>query len=119
MGSGLEETKSAFSTRLEVNGKPIERIEETKVLGVWISTFLDWSRNTDEICRKAYMKLGMLTKLKYVGTNTNDLLTIYKQFIRCNLDYCSSLYHSTLTQEQTSKLERVKKVCLRVILGEE
>ena len=65
------------------------------------------------------MKLGMLTKLKYVGTSRNDLLIIYKQFIRNNLDYCSSLYHSTLTQEQSSKLERVQKVCLRVILGEE
>ena len=60
----------------------------------------------------------MLTKLKYVGTKTEDLLDIYKLFIRSIPEYCSVVFHSRLTSEQSAKLERIQKVCLKVILGE-
>ena len=60
----------------------------------------------------------MLTKLKYVGVNTEDLLNIYILYIRSLLEYCSVVWHSTLTVEQGQKLESVQKVCLKVILGE-
>ena len=55
-----------IATRLEVNSKVIDRIEETKLLGIWLTTYLDWSKNTKEICRKSYTRLSLLTKLKYV-----------------------------------------------------
>lgn len=106
-------------TRLKINGKIMDRIEETKLLGVWLSTYLDWTRNTMEVCRKAYMRVGMLTKLKYVGTSRKDLINIYMLFIRSVLEYCSTVYHSTLTKEQAASIERVQKVCLRVILDED
>ena len=41
---------------------------------MWITEDLNWEQNTKEICRKAYSRMSMLTKLKYVGTNTEDLL---------------------------------------------
>merc|ERR1712081_17088 len=60
----------------------------------------------------------MLTKLKYVGTKTEDLIDIYILYIRSLVEYCSVAFHSSLTQEQEQKLERIQKTCLRVILGE-
>jgi hypothetical protein len=60
----------------------------------------------------------MLTKLKYVGVGIEDLLDIYSLFIRSVLEYCSVVWHSRLTQEQTSDIERVQKICLRIILRE-
>ena len=69
------------STRLEINDSIIDRIEEQKLLGLWLSTYLDYERNTREICRKAYGRISLLTKLKYVGTSLEDLLTIYILFI--------------------------------------
>ena len=59
----------------------------------------------------------MLTKLKYVGTKEKDLVTIYIIFIRCLLEYCSVVWHSALTKEQTNDIERVQVVCLKVIIG--
>ena len=60
----------------------------------------------------------MLTKLKYVGTSTEDVLDIYIKYIRSLLDYCAVVRHSTLTAHQSDNLEHIHKVCLRVILGE-
>ena len=63
--------------------------------------------------------MTMLTKLKYVGVNNEDLLNIYILYIRSLLEYCSVVWHSTLTLEQSNNLERVQKLCLKVILGSE
>ena len=63
--------------------------------------------------------MTMLTKLKYVGVNQEDLMNIYVFYIRSMLEYCSVVWHSTLTLEQSNKLEGVQKLCLKVILGSE
>ena len=63
--------------------------------------------------------ISLLTKLKYVGVQTPDLIDVYKLFIRSLLEYCSVAFHSSLTQENTLDLERVQKTCLKVILGDD
>ena len=81
-----------IATRFEINSKIIDRIEETKLLGVWLTTYLDWTKNTKEICRKAYARMSMLTKLKYVGVGEEDLLEIYILYIRSLLEYYSTVW---------------------------
>ena len=110
-------THETFSTRITMNNNLLERVSEITIMGVWFNEKLDWSTNTSNICRKAYSRIRILTKLKYVGTKTNDLVEIYKLKIRSVLEYCSSLYHSTLTQQQESDIESVQKTCLKVIFG--
>ena len=107
-----------FSTRLTINQDKIDRVSESKILGVWISDKISWDKNCQEICVKAYSRLQMLTKLKYVGVQTEDLLDIYVLYIRSIAEYCSVAFHSSLTIEQSEKLERIQKTCLRVILGD-
>ena len=80
---------------------------------------MSWSKNCQEICRKAYSRLSMITKLKYVGVSRDDLIDIYVLFIRSVTEYCAVSFHSSLTVEQSAKLERIQKTCLKVILGEE
>ena len=60
----------------------------------------------------------MLAKLKYVGTKTEDLLTIYCMYIRSILEYCSTVWHSSLTEQQTEQLEADQSAALYTILGE-
>ena len=64
-----------FSTRLKIIDHTIEKIQANKLLGVWITEDLGWEPNTKEICRKAYSRMAMLTKLKYVGTQSKIPLT--------------------------------------------
>ena len=107
------------ATRLTLNGVNLEQVHVSKILGLWISEDLSWSRNTKETCIRAYARMSLLTKLKYVGTKTNDLLDVYKLFIRSILEYCSVVFHSSLTQEDVQNLERIQKTSLKVIFGDE
>ena len=112
-------SETEMATRLTVNNKTIDRIEEVKLVGVWLTTWIDWDKNTKELCKKAYARMTMLTKLKYVGINHEDLVHIYILYIRSLLEYCSVAWHSTLTVEQSLKIENVQKLCLKVIFGSE
>ena len=78
-----------FATRLKINDVKLEKIPVTKLLGVWLPEDLTWSRNCAEICIKAYSRVSMLTKLKYVGVKIEDLLDIYTLYIRSITEYCS------------------------------
>ena len=102
-----------------MNEENLDRISVTKLLGVWIQDDLSWSRNCKEICRKAFSRLSLITKLRYVGVSRDDLIDIYVLFIRSVAEYCSVSFHSSLTQEQSNKLEGIQRTCLKVILGED
>ena len=86
-------------------------------LGVWITDDLKWDKHISETCKKAYPRIRMLTKLKYVGTSYEDLIDIYCKFIRSLTEYASTSFHSSLTQKLENKLEAIQKTSLRVILG--
>ena len=111
-------SKTNFATRLKIENQTLEKINATKILGVWISEDLSWSKNCQVICQKAYSRMSMITKLKYAGVSFEDLIEIYILFIRSVVEYCAVAFHSTLTQEQSRKLEKIQKTCLKVILGD-
>ena len=81
-----------------------------------VSDDLSWSRHCQEICKKAYSRMSMPTKLKYVGVRFEDLIYIYILYIRSLTEYCSVSFHSSLTVEQSNKIERIQKTCQKVIL---
>ena len=62
--------------------------------------------------------MSMLTKLKYVGGCVEDLLEIYILFIRSLTEYCAVAFHSSLTVEQATDIERAHTTCLKVILND-
>ena len=106
-----------FQTRLTMNGDKIDRQEYVKILGVWLSEDIgDWTKNTSEICRKAFSRMGMLSKLKYVGVPIEDLIEIYCLFIRSTAEYCSAVFATSLTVEQDRKLTTIEKTALRIFL---
>ena len=111
-------SEEKFATRLTINQTKLDRVKESKLLGVWLRDDLSWSRNCTEICKQAYSRLPMLTRLKYVGVNTDDLIHIYILYIRSVTEYCSVVFHSRLTGEQTNKIERIQRTCLKIILGD-
>ena len=62
--------------------------------------------------------MSLLTKLKYVGVQTEDLITIYILFIRSITEYCSVLFHYSLTIEQDNSIEKIQQNSLKIILGD-
>ena len=96
----------------------MERHSVIKVLGIWLQDDLKWNYNTKQICIKAYSRMNKLNKLKHVGICESDLLTIYKLFIRSICEYCSVVYHTSLTKELSDKIEAIQSTALKIILAE-
>ena len=111
-------TQTDFATRLKVNNLNIDKLSEAKICGVWLTEDLKWDKNVKEITRKAFARMSMLTKLKYVGVPIEDLLDVYILFIRSLTEYCAVVWHSSLTVDLVNKLERVQRICLKVILAD-
>ena len=109
--------KEKFAIRLTINSKPLDRVGEIIHLGVWLTEDLSWNRQISDICKRSYSRIKMLTKLKYVGVSTQDLIEIYCIYIRSLTEYCSTVFHSSLTLKLINKIEAIQKTCLRVILG--
>ena len=61
--------------------------------------------------------MSLLRKLVGFGVKLNDLVVIYILFIRSLLEYCSVVWHSSITAEEKNDLERVQKCAMRIILG--
>ena len=107
-----------FTTRLNINDAPIEVIDSTRLLGTIISSDLKWDLNTANIVKKANARMELLRKVASFGTNPEDLKTIYIVFIRSLLEQSATVWHSSLTEENKSDLERVQQTALKVILGD-
>ena len=46
-----------FTTEIELDGKVIETVKETKLLGTVITDKLDWNRNTDKIVNESNRRM--------------------------------------------------------------
>ena len=64
----------------------IEQVRETQLLGVIISDDLTWHANTKLITKKANQRMIILIKLFEFKIADNDMLQIYKLFIRSVLE---------------------------------
>ena len=110
--------KPKFTTRVSMNEQVLPVIRETKLLGTVISDDLKWDKNTAEIVRKGNARLLLLRRAREYTNSRADLKTIYIAFIRSLLEQSSSIWHSSLTQENTTDIERVQKSALRIIQRE-
>jgi hypothetical protein len=107
-----------FATRFTLDEVTLERKKTIIHLGVWLDESLKWDKHVSEICRKAYPRIKMLSKLRFVGIKMEDLVELYCLHIRSLTEYCSTAFHSSLTQKLSNKIEAIQKTCLRVILGD-
>ena len=52
------------------------------------------------------------------GTPVEDLKTIYVLFIRSILEHSATVWHGSITEDNSSDLERVQKSAIKIILQE-
>ena len=104
-----------FNTRLSLEGKPLQQVSEARLLGVNINDRLSWDDNVDATVKKAYMRVPILHNLVSFEVPLRKLINIYILYIRLVLEQSATVWHSSLTCEETRALERVQKVCLKII----
>ena len=108
-----------FVPTLKLDNEDIEVVKELKLLEVLITTDLKWTANTTYITKRAYNKLWMLRRLKQNGANQLELKFIYCKHVRSVVEYGAVVWHSGLTSENTTNIERVQKCALDIILGKD
>ena len=69
--------KYQFSTRIYIEGTLLEIINETKLLGIIITSDLSWHKNTAMLTRKAYARMEIIRKLYGFNVPIQDLISIY------------------------------------------
>ena len=111
--------KFDFPPEIQMKGfsENMKLIKETTLLGVILTDDLKWSANTYHICCKAYKKIWILRRLKLLDSDPTFVLDVYKKEIRSVLEVAVPAWHSGLTVQQSSDIERVQKVAVSLILG--
>ena len=108
-----------FTPKLEIDGDPIDVVEEIKLLGVKLTSDLNWNENTMYITKRAYNKLWMIRRLKLNGANRKELLDIYEKHVRSVVENSAVVWHPGLTKINTTEIERVQKSAFAIILGKD
>ena len=89
------------------------------VLGFDFSSDPDMSAQVKKIKRGFTSRIWILRHLGHNGFSSRDLLRVYKAVLLPVHDYCSCVFHSSLTQTQTQALERLQAQALKAIYGYE
>ena len=87
-----------FATRLTLNDIKLDQLHDVRLLGVIIQDNLKWDLNTTDVCKRAFARLSMITKLKYVGVTKDDLLDVYCLYVRSLLEYFCVVWHGIVPQ---------------------
>ena len=108
-------TKTEDIPQIVIDNNPIERVEVTKLVGVYIQSNLKWDKQVDSMIAKARPKLYFLVALKKSRLTTKDLLTFYISIVRSQLEYAVPVFATSLTSSLIERLESVQKRAMHII----
>ena len=98
---------------IQIDGKAIKRVNETKSLGLQIDEHLTWTRLVENISKKIASAIGALKRVRqFIDTSTAQ--TIYGALIQPYFDYCSSVWDG-LNVTLNDKLQKLQNRAARVI----
>ena len=99
--------------QLCIDGIGLERVNEFKYLGVWLTDTLGWSVHVNKTVRRASKQVGMTYRTFYQYASQSTLLKLYLSHVRPLLEYASELWdpHQKVLVDS---LERVQKFGLRM-----
>ena len=96
--------------------QPLERVSNTKLLGVHINQHLTWQDHITNTLSSCYGTLSVLRKVKnfapkHVRKNLVESLVLSK------LDYYNTVFGNTIHQYQMQRLQRVQNSCAAFVLS--
>ena len=105
-----------FTSRIEIDSQPLKLVSETKLLGLILRSDMKWSSNTEYLVKRANARMELLRRLAHFSAPVKDMVQVYITYIRSILEQSCVIWHSSLTEEDSQKLERVQKNACRNIL---
>ena len=101
------------------DGEILEYLEETKLLGILLSSSLRWDSNTANMCTKAMSKMWLLRRMKNLKLEPEIIFDYYSKEVRPLLEHGVVVWNSGITKAHKSDLEKIQKVSFKIILGDD
>ncbi|KAI8482492.1 hypothetical protein Bbelb_397280 [Branchiostoma belcheri] len=92
-------------------------IQHLLELGVTFQANLGWDSQVREMTRKGNQRLYLLCRLRQFNLPAEDLLTVYKSFVRPVVEYAAPVWHGGLTRDQRKKIENIQRRAAKIMLG--
>ena len=106
-----------FLPRMKLREQILEVVSDFRLVGLVISDDLSWTKNSDNIIKRAYAKLWMIRRLKALGASQWNLLNIYYKHICSILEFGAPAWDGALTKRDKLRLERLQRAALKIILA--
>lgn len=103
----------SMDIKLVLDGKMIERVKETKFLGVIIDEKINWKAHIKLVHSKVARSIGVISKVKH-SLDTRSLQLLYNSLVTPYLSYCAVVWgnnYKTVLQP----LEKLQKRIIRII----
>jgi exonuclease III len=99
---------------INIGNKSLERVCQTKLLGLIFNDTLTWGDHITYICKKAAKRLYFLRLLKRAGISPIDIVNVYCSIIRSLMEYACEIWHPNITKHQTNQLELIQKRAMKI-----
>lgn len=96
----------------------VERVSQFKLLGVIVNDSLKWNDHVATVCSKMNKRLYFLKQLKRAGMAPSDLLYFYQTVIRPVAEYACPVWHTSLTVDQTDRIEATQRRAVKIIYSD-
>ena len=106
-----------FNTRLKLNNKNIEMVQNMKILGTIVNDTLTWDQNCAHLIRKVNSRMALIRRAKEFGATKKELVHFWIVFCRGTIEQSCSVWDGSLTQENCQDLERTQKTFAKLVLG--
>ena len=98
-----------------INGKQVDLAFQSKVLGLTISSDLNWNGHIDNIVKKASKRLYFLRQLKRAKVSTTETMCFYCTCIRPIVEYPSPVFHYGIPIYLCKDIERIQRRAMKII----
>ena len=95
----------------------LETKDYHKILGVTVQNYLRWTKQVDNMVKKATQTTWVLRRMKTLGVDQDTLVAFWKAEGRVHLELACPVWHSGLTVAQAQDLDRAQRVAMAAIAG--
>ena len=103
------------SVALSIEGHPIDEVDNTKFLGVYLDNKINWKKHISYISGKVARGIGLIIKARKMLTS-DALLTLYLSVVFPYLSYCNHIWGCTYPTNLKQLLVQQKRI-IRIIAG--
>ena len=104
-----------YSLELRINNSVIEKVSNTKFLGVVIDEELTWRPHVEYLSKKLRCSIGSLNRIKdYISVSLHK--SLYHTLFESHLSYGISVWGG-VSRTHLDKLFVLQKKCLRILFG--